>query len=158
MSTDKARSRDNAGQVEHQHKPPQADAAPAPSAFGDERINILLVDDETILLEMIRDDLQRYGYEIIMTNNGEAALRELQSHKVDAICCDIKMPGLNGRQIYDWISASRPEYTRRIIFMTGDVINQSLQYFLEQEHLTCLNKPFALRELRQALQTILSKI
>ena len=117
---------------------------------------ILLVDDENILLEMIRDDLQRHGYEVITANNGEAALRELHAHQIDAVCCDIKMPGLNGRQIYDWINASRPEYARRLVFMTGDVINEPLQYFLEQENLTCLNKPFALRELRQALQKILS--
>ena len=118
---------------------------------------ILLIDDENILLEMIRDDLQRHGYEVITASSGEAALRELHAHKVDAICCDIKMPGMGGRQIYDWIRASRPEYARRLIFMTGDVVNQSLQYFLEQEHLACLNKPFALRELRQALQKILSE-
>lgn len=47
---------------------------------------ILLVDDENILLEMIRDDLQRHGYEVIIANSGEAALRELQTHKVDAVC------------------------------------------------------------------------
>ncbi len=119
---------------------------------------ILLVDDENILLEMIRDDLQRHGYEVIIANNGEAAFRELQMHEIDAICCDIKMPGLNGRQVYDRISTSQPKYVRRIIFMTGDVINQSLQYFLEQEHLACLNKPFPLRDLRAALRAIFSKI
>jgi two-component system NtrC family sensor kinase len=116
---------------------------------------ILLVDDESILLEMIRDDLQRRGYEVITAISGESALKELHDQKIDAICCDIKMPGLNGRQLYDWIRASRPEYARRIVFMTGDVINQSLQYFLEEEQLTCLNKPFALRELRKALQAIM---
>ena len=118
---------------------------------------ILLVDDENILLEMIRDDLQRHGYEVVTANNGEAALRELHAHKVDAICCDIKMPGMSGRQMYDWVCASRPEYARRLVFMTGDVINEPLQYFLEQENLACLNKPFALRELRQALQKIFSE-
>jgi signal transduction histidine kinase/ActR/RegA family two-component response regulator len=115
---------------------------------------ILLVDDEDILLEMVRDDLLRHGYEIVCANNGEAALRELHEHKVDAICCDIKMPGLNGRQLYDWIRSTRPQFARRIVFMTGDVINESLQSFLEQENLQCLNKPFALRDLREAIQNI----
>jgi signal transduction histidine kinase/ActR/RegA family two-component response regulator len=115
---------------------------------------ILLVDDEDILLEMVRDDLLRHGYEVVTANHGEAALRELHEHKVDAICCDLKMPGLNGRQLYDWIRSTRPQFARRIIFMTGDVINESLQMFLEQENLTCLNKPFHLRDLREAVKKI----
>ena len=116
---------------------------------------ILLVDDEEMLLEMVRDDLLRFGYTVVTASNGEAALRELHAHQIDAICCDIKMPGLNGRQVYDWLRSARPEYSRRLIFMTGDVINESLQFFLEQEKLTCLNKPFALRELRDAIKNIL---
>jgi len=118
---------------------------------------ILLVDDEDILLEMVRDDLLRHGYAVVTANNGEAALRELHAHQVDAICSDIKMPGMDGRQLFEWICASRPQYAHRVVFMTGDVINESLHYFLEQEHLTCLNKPFALRELRLAIKELLAE-
>ncbi len=118
---------------------------------------ILLVDDEDILLEMVRDSLKQHGYEVRTANNGEAALRELHQHKIDVICCDIKMPGLNGRQIYDWTRATRPEFSRRIVFMTGDVINESLLLFLEQEQLTCLNKPFAMTDLRKAIKKILNE-
>jgi signal transduction histidine kinase len=118
---------------------------------------ILLVDDEEMLLEMIRDGLKRYGYEVITASNGEAALRELHAQKIDAICCDIKMPGLNGRQFYDWIRTARPEAAQRIVFMTGDVINESLQLFLEQERLACLNKPFAMADLRRAIRSLLTK-
>ena len=119
---------------------------------------ILLVDDEEMLLEMIRDDLLRHGYEVVIAGNGEAALRELHAHQIDAICCDIKMPGLTGPQVYEWLRNARPEISRRLIFMTGDVINESLQLFLEQEKLVCLNKPFALRELRDALKNILHEV
>jgi len=116
---------------------------------------VLLVDDEDILLEMVRDDLLRHGYEVVTANNGEAALRELHTHTVDAICCDIKMPGLTGPQLYEWLRTARPEVARRIVFMTGDIINESLQFFLEQERLSCLNKPFNLRDLRDAVKNII---
>ena len=115
---------------------------------------ILLVDDEDILLEMVRDDLLRHGYEVVTVNNGEAALRELHSQKIDAICFDLKMPGLNGRQLFEWIRSTRPQFAHRVVFMTGDIINESLQMFLEQENLACLNKPFHLRDLRQAVKKI----
>lgn len=118
---------------------------------------ILLVDDEEILLEMVRDGLKRHGYEVITANSGEAALRELPAGQFDAICSDLKMPGLNGRQVYDWIRTSQPKIARRMIFMTGDVINQSLQLFLEQEQLACLNKPFALGDLRSAIKKVIAE-
>ena len=116
---------------------------------------ILLVDDEDMLLEMISNGLKRHGYDVITANNGEGALKELHNGKIDAICTDIKMPGLNGRQLYDWIRNSRPEVARRVIFMTGDVINKPLQMFLEQERLVCLHKPFTAVDLRQAVRKVL---
>jgi CheY-like chemotaxis protein len=102
--------------------------------------------------------LQRHSYEVFAAGSGEAALRELHAQKFDAICCDLKMPGLNGRQVFDWIRVSRPELSRRVIFMTGDVINDGLQKFLDQEKIPCLNKPFALGDLRQTIKTMLAKL
>jgi two-component system NtrC family sensor kinase len=67
------------------------------------------------------------------------------------------MPGLNGRQLYEWIRRSRPEAARRIIFMTGDIINEPLRMFLEQERLACLNKPFTAADLRGALKKVLAE-
>jgi CheY-like chemotaxis protein len=67
------------------------------------------------------------------------------------------MPGLNGRQLFDSIRANHPKTARRVIFMTGDVINESLQLFLEQEQLICLNKPFALGDLRKTIKKVLSE-
>jgi signal transduction histidine kinase/ActR/RegA family two-component response regulator len=118
---------------------------------------ILLVDDEHILLEMIREGLKRHSYEVTTANNGEAALRQLHDQKFDAVCTDLKMPGLNGRQLYEWIRASRPDAARRIVFMTGDIINESLQMFLDQERLACLHKPFAVADLRQAIKKIIQE-
>jgi len=134
---------------------------PAPAGNENSKSNegqgkrILLVDDEDILLVMIRNGLERHGYEVITANNGEAALKEIHGNKIDAICTDIKMPGLNGRQLYDLIRNSHPLSAKRVIFMTGDVINKPLQLFLEQEQLTCLHKPFAVADLRQAIKEVI---
>lgn len=118
---------------------------------------VLLVDDEDMLLEMVCDGLKRCGYDVITANSGEAALREIHQHSPDIICTDLKMPGLTGRQLYDWIRTSRPAAARRVVFMTGDIINESLQLFLDQEQLVCLNKPFTLPDLRQTMKKILSE-
>jgi CheY-like chemotaxis protein len=70
--------------------------------------------------------------------------------------CDWKMPGLNGRQIYERLRTSNPELCKRVVFITGDVINEQMRTFLEQEKRSCLAKPFVLTELRSAIKTILA--
>jgi two-component system, NtrC family, sensor kinase len=135
---------------------PAASQEPAANPKEGAGKTVLLVDDEEMLLEMIRDDFKRHGYRVLTATNGEAALRVLHAEKVDAICTDIKMPGLNGRQLYDWIRNTKPQFAQRIVFMTGDIINDSLQLFLEEEKAACLNKPFHLRDLRTAVKKIIA--
>ncbi|MEI8290779.1 MAG: ATP-binding protein [Verrucomicrobiota bacterium] len=119
---------------------------------------ILVVDDEEILLCMVRDDLTRHGYTVVTADNGEAALRELHQNQFDGILCDVKMPGLNGRQLFDWIRTARPALSQRLMFMTGDIINDSLQLFLQENRLVCINKPFVLTDLRQNLKRTINNI
>ncbi len=49
-----------------------------------------------------------------------------------------------------------PVAAKRMLFMTGDVIKANFQEFLKQHNLTCLPKPFALREFHAALAGIVN--
>ncbi len=128
---------------------------PANPAEGAGR-TILVVDDEEMLLELMREELTRHGYEVVTANNGETALRTAREKKFDVIFCDMKMPGLNGRQIYDQLRAQNPAARPPMVFVTGDIINEPLQRFLEQEQCHCLTKPFALSELSDTIKKILA--
>ena len=68
--------------------------------------------------------------------------------------CDWKMPGLNGRQVYEQLRTTNPEFCQRIVFITGDVINEPMRQFLETEKLPCLTKPFALSELHTTVEAV----
>ena len=113
---------------------------------------ILVVDDEESLLQMIREELTRHSYDVVTALNGEAALREIRAQKFDAIVCDLKMPGLNGRQVYERLREENPAISRRMVFVTGDIIGDQLKSFLETEKRPCLTKPFALADLCQAVK------
>ncbi|HEU5395980.1 MAG TPA: ATP-binding protein, partial [Verrucomicrobiae bacterium] len=116
---------------------------------------ILVVDDEEPILQLIRESLSRSGYQVDTVTDGEAALRRLQQEHFDLALCDWKIPGLNGRQIYEQLRASHPELCRRIIFITGDVINERMREFLEAEKRPCLSKPFVLTDLQAAIKSAL---
>ena len=83
-------------------------------------------------------------------------MRTAREKKFDVIFCDMKMPGLNGRQIYDQLRAQNPAARPPMVFVTGDIINEPLQRFLEQEQCHCLTKPFALSELSDTIKKILA--
>ncbi len=131
--------------------------APAKADFREGAgIKILVIDDEEPILQMVYEVLTASGYQVRTYSNGETAVQELRKNSYDAIFCDWKMPGLNGREVYERVRGSNPELCRRMIFITGDVINESMREFLEKEKRQCLAKPFTLAEVRSAVKTALS--
>ncbi len=116
---------------------------------------ILIIDDEEHILKLMREDLGHHGYEVMVAAHGEAGLSELKKTRFDVTFCDWKMPGLNGRQVYERLRTTNPQLARRMVFITGDVINDQMRQFLETEKLPCLTKPFALPDLRAAIKTVI---
>lgn len=57
---------------------------------------ILVVDDETVVVEISKRKLEDHGYEVFTAGNGEEALRCLNSKIPDLILLDIQMPDMNG--------------------------------------------------------------
>jgi two-component system NtrC family sensor kinase len=112
---------------------------------------ILVIDDEEAILEMVKETLSQDGYEVDTAPDGESGLRRLNQISYDLTLCDWKMPGLTGQEIYERLRQTNPAVSERMIFITGDVVNQKTQTFLEKSKKVCLAKPFSLEEFRQAV-------
>jgi len=125
-------------------------------AFGDGR-RLLVIDDEEWILEMLAELLRQLGFEVDTATNGEAALKFSSANRYDAVFCDWKMPGLNGQQVYERMRVIQPATAERMIFVTGDVANETTRSFFETEHRPYVAKPFTIRELREALRAVLAK-
>ncbi len=116
---------------------------------------ILVIDDEDAILHMLHEGLTGNGYRVETVSDGETALEQLRTNHYDAALCDWKMPGLNGRQIYERLRAINPALCQRVVFFTGDVINGHMRDFLEREQRPCLAKPFAFGDVRSAIANVL---
>jgi DNA-binding response OmpR family regulator len=57
---------------------------------------ILIVDDDQDLVYMVKETLQRQGYEVITAGNGTEGLRLLKTHTADLMIVDLTMPGMGG--------------------------------------------------------------
>jgi len=129
------------------------EAPPTPALNRREGIGkrVLVIDDEDAILQMVRETLCESGYEVDVARDGEAALRRLDRTPYDLALCDWRMPGLNGQQVYERLCVSNPALSRRMIFFTGDVINENAQKFLRDRQKVCLTKPFSLMDFRAAI-------
>jgi len=112
---------------------------------------VLVIDDEEAILHMVREALTEFGYEVDVAMDGETGLQRLDQTSYDLTLCDWKMPGLNGQEVYERLRISNPALSERMIFLTGDVIGEKTQRFLQDSHKVCLTKPFSLDEFRSAI-------
>jgi hypothetical protein len=80
---------------------------------------ILVVDDEDTVLSLVRTMLWRAGFSVLEALDAEEALRVASSHPgpIDLLLSDILMPGENGYQLADRLTAARPE--TKVLFMSG---------------------------------------
>jgi CheY-like chemotaxis protein len=99
----------------------------------------------------VRQILKQDGFEVDVAPDGQAALKQVAGGNYELLVCDWKMPGLSGPQLYSRISDINPGAASRVIFMTGDVVNDSFQQFLKENDKSCLSKPFSVHEFRSTI-------
>ena len=82
---------------------------------------ILIVDDEQDVRDIFQDRLEKAGYNTIMAENGEEAIKTLRSGdnmlKVGIIFCDIRMPKVNGIECIDFLRQQAPGIP--VVVVTG---------------------------------------
>ena len=80
---------------------------------------ILIVDDETDIVEMLEDMLTETGYEVVSARNGKDALRKVKITKPDLVVLDINMPEMDGSEVS--LALRQNEATKKIpiIFLTA---------------------------------------
>jgi two-component system, NtrC family, sensor kinase len=115
--------------------------APAVQPVTD-RLHILVIDDEA----SVRVALQRYlagrGHEVETTASGKEALARLREDAFDAVIVDMRMPDLSGEQLYQELKARDATAAERVIFTTGQLVDDNVRSFLASTGRPCVPKPF----------------
>ena len=125
-----------------------------PTRAKDEN-HILVVDDEPAILDLLVDILEDCGHRVDTASNGAEARRKIRAQGYDVVITDIRMPQMNGMQLYREILAARPEMGRRIIFITGDVIDEETVEFLASINAKGIAKPLDISEMLKAVEETL---
>ena len=112
-------------------------------------IRLLFVDDEPALRSGMEAFGRLRGFTVLTAGDGAEALSRTRSPGVDAVVCDLRMPGMDGYAFHDLLRAERPGLAARTVFVTGDVVsNETRDTVLRQP---VLAKPFSFDQVEEAV-------
>ena len=78
---------------------------------------LLVVEDEVVVGIYLREELQDGGFEVVVENDAESALRTMRDQSFDAAIIDVELPGMSGLELMRTCRATSPDF--RIILATG---------------------------------------
>ena len=115
---------------------------------------VLLVEDEAARAEAVAQALAEDGFLVDHAEDGQAALERVRSRRYDLVICDLRMPRLDGRTFYRAVVGMLPALSRRVVFVTGDVIAADAEAFLEESGCRWLRKPYRLADLLRVARDV----
>ncbi len=125
----------------------------ARGAVGD--ATLLVVDDEPAIVELLRGMLAPLGYRVLTAGSAEEALARFEEDGgFDLLLTDVLLPGKNGRELAERLTAAMPGLT--VVYMSGWIPDAGLQGVLEAADAPLLRKPISYERLTSAVEEALA--
>jgi two-component system NtrC family sensor kinase len=131
---------------------PDAAPPPPPSSPPQGR-RVLLVEDDQAVVALVRSALGQANA-LITAGEGEQALELVRGQSFDLVLCDLRMPGMSGREFYGALERDSPELARQLLFISGDTTSAATRDFLRQSGRPLLGKPFTPTDLYRAIAAL----
>lgn len=119
---------------------------------------ILIVDDEAAICQFCQRVLIEEGFEADCAPDGKSAQSILSERQYDLYLFDIKMPQMDGKELYESLRKTDPNSAEKVLFMTGSAIGQDTESFFRSSGRSVLLKPFTIAELKTQIKEALEKI
>jgi signal transduction histidine kinase len=144
--------------VPRDHGSEVAEAAPAaasrPAAPGG-AWNVLVVEDDTMVRDLVVQVLEDEAYTVLQAVDGPEALRTIESATpLHLMVTDVGLPGMNGRQLAEIARNHRPDL--KILFTTGYAHNAALDGIAALDGVAVMSKPFQLDQLTAKVREMIS--
>ncbi len=117
---------------------------------------ILVVEDELSVRTLLQDMLSPH-HQVKVVSDGYQAKDVIIHEKFDVYLVDLRMPVMDGRALYQWMTEAVPSEIEKIIFITGDTYDKTTQAFLMSVPRPQLMKPFQIDALQNAIMQVLER-
>jgi DNA-binding response OmpR family regulator len=119
---------------------------------------LLLIEDERSVITFLRNALERHGYACTTAHSAADGIRLLEGGRFSGIISDMRTPGgVSGADVHAWILTHRPQLSNRILFITGDTVNEDTIKALVRTGVPYIEKPFRVQELMVTVEKIFGK-
>jgi two-component system alkaline phosphatase synthesis response regulator PhoP len=115
---------------------------------------ILVVDDEPQIVQLVRDYLERSGFDVVVAGDGPAALAAITQRRPDLLILDLGLPGLDGLDVTRRIRATS---SIPIVMLTARSDETDTLVGLELGADDYVTKPFSPRELVARVRAVLRR-
>ncbi|AQU02622.1 response regulator [Dehalococcoides mccartyi] len=124
----------------------------------DKKYRVLVVEDEPSICQVCLRTLESMGLDVTIAINGQIGQSLIQQEKFDPCLVDIRTPIINGKNLYTYALNYYPETAKRMVFTTGDLMDESTQGFLDATGQPFLPKPFTPSDLKKIVSETLEKL
>src|SRR4029450_5098916 len=118
---------------------------------------ILVIDDEKDLIELVRYNLEKEGFEVIGAPDGESGLKIAAQFQPDVILVDVMLPGIDGLDVCRLLRSSNRTARSPVIRLTQKSAESDRVVGLELGADDYVTKPFSPRELGARVKAVLRR-
>ncbi len=117
---------------------------------------LLLVEDDAAVREMMHQALETFGYQVLACCDAHQALEVAARHAgpIALMITDVRMPGLNGRELAEQLGPRRPEM--KVLFMSGYTDDQAVCQGVLEASVEFIGKPFEMGALEARVSDLLA--
>jgi len=117
-----------------------------------ERKFALVIEDEPAIGRACQRILTAEGFEVDIAGDGLIAKEFISKKSYDLCLSDIRLPKMNGMDLYRHIELEYPGLAQKVIFTTGDLLSKDTGKFLKESERPFLLKPFTPEQLRSVVK------
>ncbi|HEX2274964.1 MAG TPA: response regulator [Acidimicrobiales bacterium] len=120
-------------------------------------VRVLVVDDDPVILELLRINFEIEGYEVLAATDGEQGLAKAREEEPDVVLCDIMMPRLDGIEVVTQLRGDPRTAHLPIVLLSAKAQKVEVDRGLSVGADDYVTKPFDPLELLDRVNTVLAK-
>ncbi len=136
---------------------PTGRGAGAGTIAGVGKLTVLVIDDDPVILELLRVNFEIEGFDVICAIDGEDGFKKAQAHHPDVVISDIMMPRRDGLQLLTDLKGDPATEDLPVILLSAKAQKNEVQQGIDMGADDYITKPFDPLELIDRLNAVMTR-